>query len=258
MLSLQTFFDYNYLHVNTSKTKFMLFTTPQTKTCLPIFTLKYGGADIEQVKSIRFLGVIVNETLTWDMHIQYVCSKLYRSIGSLRRLRKSLPAKLRVSVYHALIQSHVSYAISVWGSGGNPNKLMPVFKCQKHALRCLFSLKGSSNKYSKPGTKTTFNDHHILTVHNQYLLSVLSDVNRDRITGDLVKFSERKTDLAIIPAGKHKYLDPNFHFMGPRLWNAHSCNYSADSRSFKAAIKSKIMDKQASGDPTTWEDTNFN
>ena len=236
----------------------MYFTSPQTASCLPTFRLIYDNTVIEQVNSIKFLGVVVSEHLTWDLHIQSVCTKLNRNIGSLRNLRKSLPARLRTSVYHALIQSHINYAISVWGSGGLYNKLLPIFKCQKHALRCLFSLRSNPGVHGLPGTKTTFNTNKILTVHNQYFLSVLAFVHRDNFAGNQVQFSERKADLAIIPGGNHQYLDPNFHFMGPRLWNAFSCKFNSPNTSyFKRSVRYRLLENQVKGDPSSWEDINY-
>ena len=257
MLSLQLYFESNYLHVNISKTKFIHFSSPQTNNFPSTFNFIYDGSHIEQVNRFKFLGVEISNSLTWDSHIDSVASKLHRNMGSISRLRNSLPTQLRLPVYYALFNSHLNYSLSVWGSGGLYNKLLPIFKAQKNALRCVFSLRKSPDSFGKPGTKSTFNDYGILNIYQLYHLSVLSEVHRSKLFDDnFVKFSTRKPGLAIIPLGIHKYLDVNFSFTGPRIWNKFSPknNYN---HTFKNMIKQKLLMTQRLGNPTIWEDTNM-
>ena len=187
-----------------------------------------------------------------------MASKLHRNMGSISRLRNSLPPQLRLPVYYALFQSHLNYGPSVWGSGGLYNKLLPIFKSQKNALRCIFSLKKIPGTFGKPGTKSTFNDYGILSIYQLYHLSVLTEVHRSKLDDDnCVKFSARKPSLAIIPMGIHKYLDTNFTFSGPRLWNQFSPeNIFTGPHPFKNMVKQRLLEIQGAGDPTIWEDIN--
>ena len=56
--------------------------------------LKVGTVDIEQVQKFKFLGVVVNDTLSWGDHIEIVCNKVTRSLSLLRRLSWFLPRPL--------------------------------------------------------------------------------------------------------------------------------------------------------------------
>ena len=56
--------------------------------------LRIDGSDVEQVRCFKFLGVLVNDNLTWSDHISMVCSKATRSLNLLRHLSWFLPQPL--------------------------------------------------------------------------------------------------------------------------------------------------------------------
>ena len=210
------------------------------------------------MKQFKFLGIEISDSLTWEAHIKSVSTKLHRNLGSIYRIRKSLPKQLKIPVYYALFQPHINYSISVWGSGGCMNKLLPIFKAQKNALRCLFSLTKVPGSFGKPGTKLTFNNLDILTVHHLYHMAVLSKVHQSKLNDDnSIVFSSRKPNLAIIPRGIHRYLDINFTFEGPRIWNLYSPdNIFVSPHNFKSQVKTRLLQVQGSGDPLHWDDCN--
>ena len=57
-------------------------------------TLKIDDRTVERVWSFKFLGVVVNDTLTWVDHIDMVCKKVSRGLNLLRRLSWFLPQTL--------------------------------------------------------------------------------------------------------------------------------------------------------------------
>ena len=57
-------------------------------------TLKIEESIVEQVRCYKFLGVVVNDTLTWGDHIDMVCKKVSHSLNLLRRLSWFLPQPL--------------------------------------------------------------------------------------------------------------------------------------------------------------------
>ena len=60
-----------------------------------------------------------------------VAKKLATVNGVLYQMRKTLPKSRRYAVFNALIQSHLSYGISVWGCGGDSNRLKKSIYCTK-------------------------------------------------------------------------------------------------------------------------------
>ena len=53
--------------------------------------ISLNGSNLSQVKSVKHLGVIVNETFSWSEDVDIICRKAAKRIGLLHRLRKRLP-----------------------------------------------------------------------------------------------------------------------------------------------------------------------
>ena len=105
----------NRLALNIKKTHFVVFRTPNKKLCQNI-TLKFGKKAISQRKSVKYLGLTIDEHINWKEHISNICKKVGRSIGIMYRLRKYMGPQLLVNIYYSLIYSHLIYGIEVWGS----------------------------------------------------------------------------------------------------------------------------------------------
>ena len=103
----------NGLKLNTSKTKNMLIHSSKKKVTS---TLQLGvdGRDVEHVRCFKFLGVLVNNTLTWSDHINMVCSKVSRSLNLIRCLSWFLPQPLLLPFLKAYILPTFDYCDIVW------------------------------------------------------------------------------------------------------------------------------------------------
>ena len=173
LLKLKNYIDANYLYINLKKSKFIHFRTSRTKVSTR--DLFYENFKLEKFTSIKFLGIIISETLVWEDHIKSLNSKLSKISGSLFKLGKCLPRDLLRPVYFALIDSQLIYGISIWGSAGSTTNLATLFSAQKKSIRTLFRIPRISKNC--PGhTKSFFISKNILTVHNLYYTSVLSSI----------------------------------------------------------------------------------
>ena len=84
---LSAWFKANKLSLNLKKTNFMLFKPRQKKYHFPMQT-SVNEQRIEQVKETVFLGVVLDEHLTWKPHISQVAYKISKSIGVINRVLK--------------------------------------------------------------------------------------------------------------------------------------------------------------------------
>ena len=99
-------------------------------------TLVLGHIPIKPVSETKFLGVVIDDELSWLPHIKYLNTKLNCGIGKLNRIRHLIPPHLHKNLYLTLFESHLSYGISAWG--GVLKSLNPIFITQKSALElCL-------------------------------------------------------------------------------------------------------------------------
>ena len=92
---------------------------------------------IKREKSIKFLGVLIDENITWKDHIQTIENKISKNIGILFKAKCLLNRKCLRSIYFSFINCYLNYANIAWGST-QKGKLKKLFKQQKHASRIIF------------------------------------------------------------------------------------------------------------------------
>ena len=106
----------NKLSLNASKTKFMVFHYYQKVIAdKNVPQLKIGSIDIERVKEFNFLGLSINENLTWSSHAKKISNKISRIIGIMNRLKRFLPLSALKLMYFSLINSHLQFCVATWG-----------------------------------------------------------------------------------------------------------------------------------------------
>ena len=103
----------------------------------PNLELKIDNFPIKKISQAKFLGVTIDEKLSWDAHTSNLKKKLNHATATLNRIKDSLPTYLHKDLYHTLFESHLSYCISVWG-GAAQCRTLPIWKAQKHCIRIMF------------------------------------------------------------------------------------------------------------------------
>lgn len=123
----------NKLSLNVGKTKLMIFHTPQRNMELfDTLSIKMNSIPVKRVKSFNFLGIILNEHLTWTDHIAHLAQKINPVVGLLHRLKHQLPINTLKLIYNSLILSRLHYGNILWGR--TPGNLIQL---QKKALRAI-------------------------------------------------------------------------------------------------------------------------
>ena len=222
---LKDYIDSNFLHINLKKSKYIIFRSSRGR--IDRLRLYYDSFELEQVTSMKYLGIIISDTLTWHEHIKLITRKLSKISGSLYKLRRCLPKGLRKPVYYALVNSQLIYGISLWGSAGSPSNLSTLFTAQKKALRTIFRIPRIS-RYCPGHTKQVLITNRILTVHNLYFSSVLHAIflslfsNTPKPIADQIKLhlSTRTDHYFLLPLLKYTNHQKNLPFVGSKIWNS--------------------------------------
>ena len=83
LIKINEWFSANKLSLNAGKTKFLLFHKSGKKYSIPshLPTLNISNHDIERVNTIKFLGVLLDDNLSWKEHIKYLENKIAENIG---------------------------------------------------------------------------------------------------------------------------------------------------------------------------------
>ena len=119
----------NRLALSIEKTNFILFHSNQNKVTQS-FNIKINDAKIEQVNSVKYLGVLFDSHLNWKPHINHLCLKLSKTVGVLSKIRHFVSIDVLVMLYNAIVYPFLKYGIQAWGLT-YPSFLTPVFKIQK-------------------------------------------------------------------------------------------------------------------------------
>ena len=132
---LYLWLNVNRLSLNIDKTNFIVF-HPYNKPTKKRITIKINKKAINEKNSIKYLGILIDSTLSWKDQILNISKKISRSLGIMYKLRPFVPLNIMKNVYYSLIYSHIIYAIEVWGSAFKTelNKLLVL---QKRAMRLM-------------------------------------------------------------------------------------------------------------------------
>ena len=79
------------------------------------FRINIGGHEISQKECTRYLGVMLDDSLTWKQHIAHVSRKLSNGCWALSQVRKYSNSQMVTKVYFALLYPHIQYCITTWG-----------------------------------------------------------------------------------------------------------------------------------------------
>ena len=76
------------------------------------------GTVLENVESIKYLGVTITNDLQWNTHVSNICTKANRTLGFLRRNLYSCPQEVKEAAYKGLVRPVLEYSGTVWDPSG--------------------------------------------------------------------------------------------------------------------------------------------
>ena len=106
----------NRFSVNVIKTSHMIISNQKNA-----FDIKIRETILTKVSTVKFLGITLDEYLTFNYHVNKVTSKISKSVGVMWRLRCQLPPNVMAKLYYSLVYSHLTYSLLAWGRSGTTN-----------------------------------------------------------------------------------------------------------------------------------------
>ena len=103
----------NKVTLNLKKTKYLIF-QPRQKinyNLLPPWTL--AGQCLEQVSSLKHLGIYIDDHLSGHDHITYICDKISKCINIVIKVKRYLGNQCLTSIYYSLIYPYF-YMVAYW------------------------------------------------------------------------------------------------------------------------------------------------
>ena len=103
------------------------------KTEPTCFTIE--GDTLDPVDSFKYLGVMMNASLSWDDHVHYIYMKVLKKLFLFRRIKIYLPMNARKLFYYTLILPLFDYCDIIWGDRGNSTLMQSLQILQNKAAK---------------------------------------------------------------------------------------------------------------------------
>lgn len=167
LASLNDYFCANKLKLNASKTQLVCFRKKGQNFDSQNIPVKIDNQSLNFTDHVTFLGLILDEHLTWENHCNNVANKIARTCGVLNRVKKVLPLHSLLAIYHSLVQSHYSYGLEVWGAS-SAKSIKRINILQKKSIRSV--TRAHWLAHSEPRLKKL----EILKIADQHKLQTVS------------------------------------------------------------------------------------
>src|SRR6218665_2506740 len=95
---------------------------------------------IKQVESTIFLGIHIDQNMTWKVHINQIASTIAKNVGILTRIAYLLPRTIRLNLYYTLVYPYLTYCNLVW-AGTYATRLSKLVILQEKAVRVVAGVK---------------------------------------------------------------------------------------------------------------------
>jgi hypothetical protein len=119
---------------------------------------------IARTSNIKFLGLIIDDALTWKHHIDNITGKPNATCFAIRTVNALLSREALKIIYFAYVHSLLTYGVIFWGNSAYSVK---IFRIRKKIIRIMGNLR------SRDSCRNTFETMKILPFCSQYTFSVL-------------------------------------------------------------------------------------
>ncbi len=110
---MSIWFKVNKLSLNVSKTNYMIFNgNRRGEEC----NISIDGMNVNRVHVTKFLGVLVDDKLSWTNQITSVCKNVAKNTSILYKVKHILNSDSLYTLYCSLVLPYLNYACEIWGN----------------------------------------------------------------------------------------------------------------------------------------------
>jgi len=125
-----------------------------------------------KVSDLKFLGININNTLTWKSHIEIILPKLSSACYAMRSIKPLISQQMLKAIYYSQLHSILLYRLMFWGNSAHSAK---VFRIQKRIIRIM------TGSNSRDSCRKLFSHLNILQLPSLYILSILRFVMKNKV-----------------------------------------------------------------------------
>ena len=249
LCSINTWLQANRLCLNVDKTNYMILSI---KDKPPDINISISSISIGRTDVHKFLGVHIDEKLTFGSHISKLCAKMSRGIGMLRRVKPLVSCDVLKQLYFAFDHSHFAYAITSYQSA-YLNQTQKLKNLINKAIKLVFNLNPLTIALMKEKNVMNFdmtveyfsctNMYRILkTESHQFFSEKISSFQIDHT------YVTRSTSLELLnlPFYRLTKCKRSFLYSGLSFWNKlpiNIRNIPNNINKFKKSLRKYIFDR---------------
>ena len=265
---IANWFRTNKMSVNVSKTKYILFRPKGQKIHVNleengiIFNSNEIGAPVNPSKifklgrihnehpdknerTYKFLGVHLDEYLSFDTHCSLICNKLARSNFIISRVKNILPTKSLKTLYFSLVHPHLLYSLPIYSCTTQKN-IKKISKMQKKSIRLITKSKSNTPPYPLFAQLSILPFEHLITltsgqlIHSIYHKYSPKALHNLWLTNDQrgINHDLRDAHLLYVPFARTEHVKRLPYFAFPKLWNEMpDFKLTSNPVTFKIALK---------------------
>ena len=158
MDNISDWINLNELVLNITKSSYMIMSPATRNNFTNNCTLNINNHVLKCVNHTTFLWIILDDTLSWKLHINNICGKISRLCGIFLKARQVLYGQTLLLLYDSLVKPHVIYCIANWGN---------TYKTYMHKLHLMQKriLRIITNSEFHAHTALLFAKHNIMSIH---------------------------------------------------------------------------------------------
>ena len=204
---------------------------------------------LKRVDKTKFLGVTIDENLSWKNHIDGITKTISRNIGMINKLKFIIPERILHTLYCTLVLPYINYSILIWGKACK-TYFEKIHKLQKWAVRII------SNSHYRSHSAPLFQKHDILNIYDSYKLELgvfmykyfngLLPMSFNAFftkLSDIHNYETRNRSNYNPTRNKKVFADKAIRTTGPILWNSIDKNIkkSISTKCFRKLYKSSLI-----------------
>ena len=207
------------------------------KNSSPIdLNIGHGNKKIANTCTTKFLGLTLENTLSWKTHIDTIVPKLSSATFAIRTVKPFLSQDSLKMIYYSYFHSIMTYGLIL---GGNSHYSNTIFRLQKRIIRIIVGLR------SRDSCREHFKKLKILPLQSQYILSLLLFVVGNRSyfkeNSDIHNINTRTKSNLHQPLANSSTYQKGAYYYGIKVFNglpSQIKDLSANRSQFRCALES--------------------
>lgn len=219
----------NKLSLNIEKTQYCIFKSGNKSLSeFNNLTLTIDSKTVSKVSSCKYLGIVLDENLTFEEHINNTVAKVNKFCGILYKLRYKLPNYCMKTIYFALINSHLIYGIEIYGNTSITH-LDPLIKVNNKLLRII------QNRNRRAHIYNLYNEYNTLPINYMFEFKILTFMHKYKFyknelpeiyhnyftyNNEIHSHDTKSSGSFHMEQANKNFGKRNLKILGSKLWNA--------------------------------------